>query len=323
MAIDILDRLLITLAVRVHAFSVCEIQQGWRLAFDPLSAVTIHYVLAGRGSVRVGNRPWLPFVPQTIVVVPTHQPHALGEAVDPVGEARGEDHCSLLDDGFVKFTAGNGRRDTLLACGMISASYGGALGLFEGLRDPIVEDVSGSNTLRHAFDLMCAEIAEPSIGTQAMTEALMKQCLIVLLRQHWLRHPDTSPLFAALQDPRLARALTDVIENPGLPHSVESLASRAGMSRAAFARRFAQVFEQSPMEFVQRVRLRIAARLLTTTDLPVKVVANTIGYVSRSYFSRAFRAAYGLDPTAYRGFGGHEEQEPQRVEDPRTPGLNA
>ncbi len=65
------------------------------------------------------------------------------------------------------------------------------------------------------------------------------------------------------------------------------------MSRTAFAERFSQIFGQGPMDFVQRVRLRIAARLLTATDLPVKVIASSVGYASRSAFSRVFEATYG------------------------------
>ena len=49
MPAEILDRLLITLAVRLHAFALCQITRGWRLVFDPMEAVTIHYVLAGSG----------------------------------------------------------------------------------------------------------------------------------------------------------------------------------------------------------------------------------------------------------------------------------
>ena len=41
-AADILDRLLVTLAVRLHAFSVCQIQEGWRLSFDAFDSITIH-----------------------------------------------------------------------------------------------------------------------------------------------------------------------------------------------------------------------------------------------------------------------------------------
>lgn len=86
------------------------------------------------------------------------------------------------------------------------------------------------------------------------------------------------------------------------------------MSRAAFAERFSQVFDQAPMDFVQRVRLRIAARLLTTTDLPVKIVASTIGYASRSSFSRAFEAIYGAAPTDFRSFGGQNEAKLEKIE---------
>lgn len=320
---DILDRLLITLAVRLHAFSICQIQRGWRLLFDPLEAITVHYVLNGSGSVRAGDGSWIPFGPGSIVIIPARQSHAIGEAEDLVGEARGEEHCTIQHEGLVTFTAGDGCRDVLLVCGMISASYEGALGLLAPLRTPLVQDLSSEVALQQAFALMRTEIASPTIGTQALTEALMKQCLILLLRRHLTQEAASSPVIASLQDPRLVRAVTEVIERPAAAHTVESLARAAGMSRAAFAERFTQVFAQTPIDFVQKVRLRLAAQLLTTTDLPVKVVAASIGYASRSYFSRAFRATYGLEPRRYREVGGQEEREPERIEDAPPLGLFA
>ncbi len=317
MPADVLDRFLITLAVRLHAFAVCKIQQGWRLVFDAMDAITIHYVLAGSGTVRIGTKASVPFSPQNIIIVPARTSQSLGEAVSVIGEARADDRCTLLDGGLVQFTAGDGCRDTLIVCGTISAAYGGALGLFEYLLEPLVEDVSTSNIIRHAFESMLAEIGEPGIGTQAMAEALMKQCLILVLRQHLTRQSSASPLFAALQDPRLARAVSSILETPAGPHTVESLALQAGMSRSSFAEHFSQVFDQSPIEFVQRVRLRLGAHLLTTTDLPIKIIASSVGYESRSYFSRAFRAAYGSDPKTYRAVGGFaEEEEPKPIEQP-------
>ena len=320
MAADTLDRLLTALAVRLHAFSVCSIQQGWRLAFPSFEAVTVHYVLKGSGALRVGNGPWLAFAPQSVLIVPARQSHVAGEAGAVARLAHAADRCTLLGDGLVGFTAGDGSRDTLMVCGAISASYGGALGLFDLLRDPMVEDFSASSVHRNAFDLMLAEVASPGFGTQAMTEVLMKQCLITLLRQHLRRDDISLPLFAALQHPRLARAVLAVIEDPAAPHSVESLASLAGMSRASFAGHFSRAFQQGPIDFVQKVRLRIAARLLTTTDLPLKVIAQSIGYVGPTPFSRAFRGVYGTDPTAYRALGGHDEREPGRAGDSAAPG---
>lgn len=323
MAADTLDRLLTTLAVRLHAFSVCAVQEGWRLAFAPLDAVVVHCVLRGTGGLRVGNGPWRPFGPGSVLVVPPRRPHALGEPGTPAGEVRGEDHCSLLGDGLVAFTAGDGARDTLLACGTIPATGGGALGLFDLLRDPLVEDAPSSAAHRQVFDLLLAEVTSPGLGTQAMAGALMQQCLVALLRRHLPGDGLASPLSAALRDPRLARAVVAVLEEPAAPHSVESLASLAGMGRASFADHFSRAFGQGPIEFVQKARLSVAARLLATTDLPVKVVAGSVGYASRSRFSRAFLDAYGTGPRTFRRGKGEARRALEPVASPPPPGTDA
>lgn len=316
MASDILDRLLITLAVRLHAFAICEIKQGWRLAFAPMEAVTIHYVLAGSGTLSIGSGASVPFRPQCMVFVPAKTSQSLGEATEIQGEAQAEANCTSVRDALVQFTAGDGSRDTLVICGAISATYSGALGLFDYMREPVVVDLSTSNVVRHAFEMMMSEIANPRVGTQALTEVLMKQCLILLLREHLLELNVTSPFFVALHDQRLLRAITGIIEGPAEPHTVASMAALAGMSRSSFSDSFARTFGKSPIEFVQKTRLRLGAHLLSTTDLPVKVIGASVGYASRSYFSRAFRAEYGVDPTTFRAAGGYAEQEPSAVESP-------
>ncbi len=314
MQADLLDRLLITLAVRLHAFSVCQIQRGWRLAFSPFEAITIHYVLQGSGSLRVGQGPWIAFAQHSIIVVPARQSHAVGEAMDVADEAQAAEQCGLHGDGLIAFRAGDGPPDTLLVCGQISASYDGALGLFELFKAPIIGSFSADSILHRSFELMLAEVTRPALGTQAMTEVLMKQCLIILLRQHLLvGDASGSPMLMALREPRLARAVLAILEQPGALYTVESLAGLAGMSRASFADRFSEVFKQAPMDFVQRVRLRIAAQLLSSTDLPVKMIAGSVGYASRSSFSRAFEAIYGAAPTDFRRFGGQNEVEPEKV----------
>lgn len=314
MQADLLDRLFVTLAVRLRSFSVCRIQQGWRLGFSPFEAITIHYVLRGNGSLRVGDGPWLSYAPHTILVVPARLSHTLGAADHCIGEVEAKDHCTLHGDGLVTFVAGDGSPDALFVCGQIADHQSGAMGLFELFQAPVVETFPSNAVLQDSFGLMLAEVASPSLGTQAMTEALMKQSLIILLRQHLAASDFASPLLAALQSPKLARAVLAILEQPGAAHTVQSMAALAGMGRTSFAESFSTVFGQGPMEFVQRVRLRIGARLLTGTDLPVKVIASGIGYASRSSFSKAFEAQYGVAPTQFRLVGGQDEGEPQRIE---------
>ena len=102
------------------------------------------------------------------------------------------------------------------------------------------------------------------------------------------------------QDPRLTNVLLAMLESPAQNHTLEELARISGMSRSLFAERFAEAFDRPPMDLLRQVRLHRAANLLRTTRLPVQLIALAVGYASRSYFSRAFRAAYGDDPQGFR-----------------------
>lgn len=150
MAAEVIDRLSTTLDVRIHAFAMCEIETGWRLAFDPMNAATIHYVLAGSGAVRIGDGVDVPYGPCSIIVVPPGVPQSLGESGDVLGEASAADNCGLIADGLVKFTAGQSGGPTLVVCATITAAYNGALGLFDQLRFPAAADTSQSETFRTA-----------------------------------------------------------------------------------------------------------------------------------------------------------------------------
>ncbi|WP_376774134.1 TIGR03086 family metal-binding protein [Nonomuraea muscovyensis] len=77
---------------------------------------------------------------------------------------------------------------------------------------------------------------------------------------------------------------------------MEELGARAGLSRAAFARRFAMVVGQPPLAYLTWWRMTIAGRLLATTDLPLRLVARRGGYASEFAFAKAFKREYGMSP---------------------------
>jgi transcriptional regulator GlxA family with amidase domain len=57
---------------------------------------------------------------------------------------------------------------------------------------------------------------------------------------------------------------------------------------------------ESPLAYLGRWRLRLAARLLETSTKPVLQIALEVGYGSESTFNRAFKRAHGVPPAAYR-----------------------
>ena len=297
---DVLSRLFSTLSVQVHAFAFCEIQTGWQLAKNGMTdAILVHYVLAGSGTIAVEGQQPQNFGPNCMVIPPRGMRHSIGFA-GATQTVTAEDARRVLPDGLIALTAGDGSRDILLACGSISARYAGAIGLFDRLQDSLIEDLSDSDRLRHAFSFMVEELVQPSLGTQEVTSTLMKQCLAILLRIHLKEKGARSPIFEALRDPRLVPAIAAVLDAPGASHTVDSLAALCGMSRSGFAERFSATFGEGPIEYLQRARLQLAAKLLVSSPMSVKVISESVGYASRSYFSHAFKAAYGCDPTTYR-----------------------
>jgi AraC family transcriptional regulator, alkane utilization regulator len=104
----------------------------------------------------------------------------------------------------------------------------------------------------------------------------------------------------ALKDPQIAQTLALIQREPGEPWTVESLASRVGLSRSAFSAKFKQLVGESPMQYITRVRLTKAAALLRANSATLLEVALSIGYDSEVAFSKAFKRYFGMAPGAYR-----------------------
>jgi AraC-like DNA-binding protein len=129
----------------------------------------------------------------------------------------------------------------------------------------------------------------------------MSQCIVYLFRRLCESGTCSLPWLAALEDERLARALDRILQNPADPHTVESLADVASMSRSAFAETFASAFGLPPMSMVRRIRLERAWKLLEQgDDIPMKTLARRVGFSSRSHFSRAFKRQFGVSPVTRR-----------------------
>jgi transcriptional regulator GlxA family with amidase domain len=118
----------------------------------------------------------------------------------------------------------------------------------------------------------------------------------------WLSNQD--PVDArwlnALRDPGLSRTLANIHAHPGTRWTVEKLAELAGMSRAAFARRFTQLVGASPLAYVTSRRLDLAARLLRDSDQQLGEIAAAVGYESEFAMSRAFKRSRNVAPGRYR-----------------------
>ena len=298
----ILDHLLAVLDIGVTHFTVCDIRDGWGLCFDACKTASLHYCLAGGGTLTA--RGFLPIRldPHSFVLLPPGIAYRIESLTSKATqlEHRGRVRGAASQETVPTLTAGEGKRGVETACGELRAGLADGVDLFASLGKPLVVHFGCTDGLRDQFVMLLAETSQPRLGSRVLTEALLKQCLVIALRRWIERDPSPLPWLAAMADARLNRAFHAMFEQPAVAYTVDSLALIAGMSRSAFASAFRHAFGQSPMSLVKVVRLRRASELLITTALPVGEVAKRVGFASRSNFSVAFSEYHGTDPSGFR-----------------------
>lgn len=293
-----LERLLDGLEVTVDPLVVCDVRHGWPLGCQRDES-SVRCTLDGGAVLEFVGGATVRVSRQHVVVVPPHlRGHGPPRAELPAPRtARARAVRKWLHS---RSPDSAGESDVLVARGRIHATYQGTVGLFDHLREPLVESLGADDPLRRAFRDLIDEIGAQSPGYRAMAEALLRRCLVLLLRRLCDRNAQRLGWLAPLEDSRLGRVVIAMQDRPEHCFTLPALAEAAGMSRSVFAARFAGALGQPPIEFLKTLRLARAARLLLATDLPVKSVASRVGYSSRSSFTRAFVACHGVGPMAFR-----------------------
>ncbi len=103
-----------------------------------------------------------------------------------------------------------------------------------------------------------------------------------------------------LARPVLTRVLDYVNANLGRDLTITELAAVAHMSPHHFSLRFKRSVGITPHQWVVRVRVREAERLLRTQSMSVAEVALALGFASQTHFTDVFRRATGTTPRHYQ-----------------------
>jgi AraC-like DNA-binding protein len=95
---------------------------------------------------------------------------------------------------------------------------------------------------------------------------------------------------------RIARVLQHIHAEYARPLGAEEMAKRAGMSVSAFHHYFKLVTASSPLQYLKRIRLDQARRLMAHDGYNASTAARAVGYESPSQFSREFKRLFGVTP---------------------------
>ncbi|WP_353508266.1 AraC family transcriptional regulator [Intrasporangium sp.] len=292
----------------VHVLHV-EMEAPWSVAVQDEATVGVLVMVRGEawldraGHDSVGLRPGdvvittagleytfagSPGVPPTIVIGP-------GEVSR---DLVGNDLCVELSHGVRRWGNAPGGEDAFLVGTYELASQvtGRLLDAVPGL---VV--VRGGDWDRGLIGLLVAELGRDLPGQDVVIDRLVDLVLVTALRRWFAEEPGRAPRWwTAQSDPVVGPVLSAMQADPAAPWTLTTLAREAAVSRATLARRFTDVVGESPMAYLARWRMDVAAQLLRDTDATVEQVSGRVGYASPFAFTAAFKRAHGMPPRTFR-----------------------
>lgn len=162
--------------------------------------------------------------------------------------------------------------------------------------------------LRWSVERMRQEMHDAQPGGLLIAQHLAHMMLVQALRIHLSGGlNEGAGWFVALADKQICAAITAMHAKPAQRWTLQELAACAGMSRSTFALRFREAAGETPMEYLARWRMLLAADRLENTDDSIGVIAYSLGYESESAFSTAFKRVMGHPP---RQFGRRGRPDP-------------
>lgn len=304
---DTLSGLAPLLRVRPELQQVCRFGAQWAANHAAESGrwAPFHFVTQGACILElsaIGRS--IPLAAGDVAVLPRGTRHTVRGCTTPAG-ARGPFGIHSRRVGAISFKSNtDGEPDTQMICGRLRFELAHDNLVLAALPDAIVVPAdahgSGASRLRMLMSAIQEELEGARAGAEAIATDLASALFVMIVRVHLDREGCSTGLLGLLAHRQAGRAVAAMLEDPTEDWTLDDLAARANTSRASLVRLFQRIAQRAPLTFLTELRLELAWRKLSATDLPIAAIADEVGYKSESAFSRAFHRRFGVRPGAAR-----------------------
>lgn len=139
-----------------------------------------------------------------------------------------------------------------------------------------------------------------TFAAEEEAQLILKQMMIHLLREDRDELTDQTKKHSNQLTEAIHEVANYIRQNPGIPHRVEELAVRAGLSPRYFSIKFKQMIGHSVQNYMIKTRIERAEHLLHHAGMNVTEVADALGYRDIFFFSRQFKQYTGKSPSEIR-----------------------
>lgn len=312
---DVLSEVLKVVKLQGALFFNGEFSAPWCLSSSPTAMapqlspdakhlIIFHFLTEGRAYVGLPNGPKEELCAGDIVVIPHGDTHLLGNGLHarPVDSATKFE--SNLKEGLKVARFGGGGELTRFVCGYMVCDPRLSEIFLAGLPPLFVVHVNNEGSgewLTNSIRFSVGDGETKDAGTSLVISKLSELLFVETLRRYIKDlPPQQTGWLAGVRDPAVGQALALLHRDPAFPWTIETLVRRIGMSRTQFVDRFREYLGESPMAYLSRWRLKLAAEILQTSDDSIEQIAESVGYGSEATLNRAFKRQFGVPPAQFR-----------------------
>jgi AraC-like DNA-binding protein len=263
------------LQVHLHTAQYTKVHAEWGETMSAPPVCRLYYFRSGSGWIRHRSKEFRP-EPGQLFLLPAGQPVAFG--TDP-------EHT------FEKFWC------------HFTASVGD-VNLFQLLNTPAFVRVQDEERLTALFQDLILAYKSETLSAPLRVKAVLLDIVALYLELATEQHRPVT-VSSTRETGKIDTVLAYIEQNLQQQMTVEELASLVHFHPNYFLPYFKSMMGVSPIAYINRKRIELAKRLLTSTDLPVTNIAERIG-LEPYYFSRMFKKLAGQAPSVYRSYASAE-----------------
>lgn len=298
---DSLSHLLTLLAPRCEVNLHCRFGGRWQAGHEQMRSgiVPWHFVLRGEGRLTVGNQTRHMRAGDAILL-PYGSPHLMESLVE-WGQVLPVAH--RFNGTLTEMRTGSESDALEMLCGEFY--FGPHVSWLFARESELIhlhtDEREDCPELGILLNVLVRESLAEHPGGSAIVRSLGDTLLVLLFRTLLGAEEPPEGLLRLMGDERLMPAVLAVLATPEQPWTMESMAARAFLSRATFARHFARAYHLTPQAWLTQLRMAMAARLLhQDRQARLDVIAERSGFQSLASFSKTFKKYYGLTPGEWR-----------------------
>ena len=192
----------------------------------------------------------------------------------------------------------------------VNTSYDSTSQWSTKLKDAFISDKKEDYLYIGSYNLKIAEsikqlqsIKQEGLVRELLTKGIVNVILALEIEHHNndIENLEMEPTSLTKMEISLIAKLTEYInEFPDLDHKVENLSDRVGLSAAKLQEGFKFQHGLTVCEYIRSVRLTKSEELIINTDLNISEIVYSVGFTSRSYFSKIFKERYDCTPSDYK-----------------------